>query len=107
MSKQTKRSHHLATISLSIMGIGFISVLPFQRSLWGTILEGGFESGLVGGLADWFAVTALFRHPLGIPIPHTALLPKNRTRITQAIKSMVEKDWLTKAKNPTGNWSSI
>lgn len=96
MSKQTKRSHHLATISLSIMGIGFISVLPFQRSLWGTILEGGFESGLVGGLADWFAVTALFRHPLGIPIPHTALLPKNRTRITQAIKSMVEKDWLTK-----------
>lgn len=95
MSKRTNRSQHLASISLAIMGIGFIITIPFQHSLLGNIIQGGFEAGLVGGLADWFAVTALFRHPLGIPIPHTALLPKNRKRITATIISMLENDWLT------------
>ncbi|MGG5253391.1 DUF445 domain-containing protein [Neobacillus sp. SM06] len=97
MTKRSKKSKHLATISLAIMGTGFVATIPFQQSLWGMILQGGFEAGLVGGLADWFAVTALFRHPLGIPIPHTALLPKNRKRITATIISMLENDWLTKA----------
>ncbi|MDP4087252.1 MAG: DUF445 family protein, partial [Bacillota bacterium] len=96
MSNRTKKSQYLASISLAIMGIGFVITIPFQHSLWGSIIQGGFESGLVGGLADWFAVTALFRHPLGIPIPHTALLPKNRKRITATIISMLENDWLTK-----------
>ena len=96
MSRKKNRSQHLAKISLAVMGVGFIATFPFQDSLWGTILQGGFEAGLVGGLADWFAVTALFRHPLGIPIPHTALLPKNRKRIIAAIISMLENDWLTK-----------
>jgi uncharacterized membrane-anchored protein YjiN (DUF445 family) len=96
MLKGTKKSQHLATISLAVMGIGFIATIPLQHSLWVTILQGGFEAGLVGGLADWFAVTALFRHPLGLPIPHTALLPKNRQRITATIISMVENEWLTK-----------
>lgn len=96
MTKRSKKSKHLATISLAIMGTGFVATIPYQQSLSGMILQGGFESGLVGGLADWFAVTALFRHPLGIPIPHTALLPKNRKRITATIISMLENDWLTK-----------
>lgn len=96
MSKRSKSTKHLATVSLTVMAIGFICTMPFQDSLWGIILQGGFEAGLVGGLADWFAVTALFRHPMGIPIPHTALLPKNRSKITQKIISMLENDWLTK-----------
>lgn len=96
MTKRSKKSKHLATISLAVMGAGFVATIPFQHTLWGMILQGGFEAGLVGGLADWFAVTALFRHPLGIPIPHTALLPKNRQRITATIISMLENDWLTK-----------
>jgi uncharacterized membrane-anchored protein YjiN (DUF445 family) len=96
MSKRSKSTKHLATISLTVMAVGFIGTMPFQDSLWGIILQGGFEAGLVGGLADWFAVTALFRHPMGIPIPHTALLPKNRSKITQKIISMLENDWLTK-----------
>lgn len=96
MSKKKNRSQHLAKISLAVMGVGFVATFPFQDTLWGTILQGGFEAGLVGGLADWFAVTALFRHPLGLPIPHTALLPKNRKRIIAAIISMLENDWLTK-----------
>jgi uncharacterized membrane-anchored protein YjiN (DUF445 family) len=96
MSRKKNKSKHLATISLAVMGVGFVATFPIQDSLWGIILQGGFEAGLVGGLADWFAVTALFRHPLGIPIPHTALLPKNRKRIIAAIISMLENDWLTK-----------
>jgi uncharacterized membrane-anchored protein YjiN (DUF445 family) len=96
MPIRTKKSQYLASISLAIMGVGFVATIPFQHSLLGSIIQGGFESGLVGGLADWFAVTALFRHPLGIPIPHTALLPKNRNRITATIISMLENDWLTK-----------
>jgi uncharacterized membrane-anchored protein YjiN (DUF445 family) len=96
MTKGKNKSQHLATISLAVMGVGFLATFPFQNTIWGMILQGGFEAGLVGGLADWFAVTALFRHPLGLPIPHTALLPKNRNRISNAIISMLENDWLTK-----------
>ncbi|QED49876.1 DUF445 domain-containing protein [Cytobacillus dafuensis] len=96
MSKQQKKSKYFAGISLGIMGAGFILTIPFQESFIVRLLQGGFEAGLVGGLADWFAVTALFRHPLGIPIPHTALLPKNRDRMTRALISMLENDWLTK-----------
>ncbi|MCL6573575.1 MAG: DUF445 domain-containing protein [Bacillus sp. (in: Bacteria)] len=96
MLKQTNKSRNLATISLIVMGSGFLATLPFQHSIWGIILQGGFEAGLVGGLADWFAVTALFRHPLGLPIPHTALLPKKRNSIIAGIISMLENDWLTK-----------
>ncbi|MCM3125108.1 MULTISPECIES: DUF445 domain-containing protein [unclassified Mesobacillus] len=96
MEKRNNRSRHLAAISLAIMGAGFLAMIPFQDSLIGKLLMGGFEAGLVGGLADWFAVTALFRHPLGIPIPHTALLPKNRDKVTRALINMLENDWLTK-----------
>ncbi|MEH7464416.1 DUF445 domain-containing protein [Bacillus thuringiensis] len=93
MSLQSK---YIAGISLGVMGVGFAATLPFQGTVAGEIIQGGFEAGLVGGLADWFAVTALFRHPMGIPIPHTALLPKNRKRITKGLVSTLENDWLTK-----------
>ncbi|MFP5110805.1 DUF445 domain-containing protein [Bacillaceae bacterium C204] len=96
VKRKNKKTQHLATIFLAVMGIGFLATIPIKDSVWGIILQGGFEAGLVGGLADWFAVTALFRHPLGIPIPHTALLPKNRHRIIAGIISMLENDWLTK-----------
>ncbi|CAM3774990.1 DUF445 domain-containing protein [Mesobacillus zeae] len=96
MVKQEKKSRYLAGISLAVMGAGFLMTIPFHDSFWGRLLQGGFEAGLVGGLADWFAVTALFRHPLGIPIPHTALLPNNRDRVTRSLTRMIEEEWLTK-----------
>jgi len=96
MVNRKNKTRHLATTFLAVMAIGFLATIPLKDSIWGMILQGGFEAGLVGGLADWFAVTALFRHPLGIPIPHTALLPKNRNRIIAGIISMLENDWLTK-----------
>lgn len=96
MVTNAKKSKRIATYSLLIMGAGFIATTPFTGSIWVDLLHGGFEAGLVGGLADWFAVTALFRHPLGIPIPHTALLPNNRQRMTNALISMLKNDWLSK-----------
>ncbi len=96
MVTKAKGSRKIAIYSLIIMGVGFIATTPFQGPILVDLLHGGFEAGLVGGLADWFAVTALFRHPLGIPIPHTALLPNNRKRITNGLVSMLKKDWLSK-----------
>ncbi|WP_139194449.1 DUF445 family protein, partial [Bacillus sp. MUM 13] len=93
MSLQSK---YLAGISLAVMGAGFIATIPAEGSLIGRIAQSGFEAGLVGGLADWFAVTALFRRPFGLPIPHTALLPKNRKTIISKLISLIENDWLTK-----------
>ncbi|MDQ0903827.1 DUF445 domain-containing protein [Paenibacillus sp. V4I7] len=93
-----REAKYIATVSLGVMGAGFLATLPtpVSSTIWGTFLQGGFEAGVVGGLADWFAVSALFRHPLGIPIPHTALLPKNREKITKALVSTVENELLSK-----------
>ena len=53
------------------------------------------EAAMVGGLADWFAVTALFRHPLGLPIPHTAIIPRNKDRIGDNLAEFLRANFLT------------
>lgn len=53
------------------------------------------EAAMVGGLADWFAVTALFRHPLGLPIPHTAIIPRNKDRIGDTLARFLKENFLT------------
>lgn len=55
------------------------------------------EAAMVGGLADWFAVTALFRHPLGLPIPHTAIIPRNKDRIAGTLAQFLRDNFLTPA----------
>ena len=55
------------------------------------------EAAMVGGLADWFAVTALFRHPLGLPIPHTAIVPRNKDRIGGALANFLRDNFLVPA----------
>ena len=57
-----------------------------------------FEAATVGALADWFAVVALFRHPLGIPIPHTAILPNNKARVAESLATFLEEGFLTEAQ---------
>jgi uncharacterized membrane-anchored protein YjiN (DUF445 family) len=52
------------------------------------------EAGMVGAIADWFAVTALFRHPLGLPIPHTAIIPRNKDRIAAALGRFISQNFL-------------
>lgn len=75
---------------------GFCLTYPYQYSFWGGLLHSGFSAAMVGGLADWYAVTALFRQPLGISF-RTAIIPKNRERIFAAIVSMVEEEIVTAA----------
>jgi uncharacterized membrane-anchored protein YjiN (DUF445 family) len=58
------------------------------------LVRAGAEAGIIGGLADWFAITVLFRHPFGIPIPHTAILPSNKDRIGRSLGSFVERNFL-------------
>ncbi len=52
------------------------------------------EAAMVGGLADWFAVTALFRHPMGLPIPHTAIIPRNKDRIGDTLANFLKDNFL-------------
>ena len=91
------KTRYIAGLSLAVMGAGFITTkYALPDSGWVHLLESGFEAGLVGGIADWFAVTALFRHPMGIPIPHTALLLKNRNKIINSLISAMENELLKK-----------
>ena len=62
------------------------------------LLRAAATAGLVGGIADWFAVTALFRHPLGLPIPHTAIIPAQRARLGRAFGSFVANHVITQAE---------
>lgn len=67
---------------------------PHAFAGWG-YLRAFSEAAMVGGLADWFAVTALFRHPLGLPIPHTAIIPRNKDRIGNSLASFLRTNFLT------------
>jgi uncharacterized membrane-anchored protein YjiN (DUF445 family) len=70
--------------------------LPVRHRWWGGWLLAIAEAGIVGGLADWFAVTAIFRRPLGLPIPHTALIPANWELMASRVGSMVGDRVLTR-----------
>ncbi len=73
-----------------------IASYPFRASVWGGWILAIAEAGIVGGLADWFAVTAIFRRPLGLPIPHTALIPANWELMAERVGTMVGDRVLTK-----------
>lgn len=63
---------------------------------WG-YLHAAAEAGMVGAIADWFAVTALFRHPLGLPIPHTAIIPRRKAALATGLETFVADNFLTPA----------
>lgn len=69
---------------------GIANVDP--RFVW---VQAFAEAAMIGGLADWFAVTALFRHPMGLPIPHTAIIPKSKDRIGDALATFLKDNFLT------------
>jgi len=64
-----------------------------RHPAWGFVRSFA-EAAMVGGLADWFAVTALFRHPLGLPIPHTAIIPRNKDRIGDSLATFLRANFL-------------
>ncbi|MEM6727370.1 MAG: DUF445 domain-containing protein [Pseudomonadota bacterium] len=80
---QTRR---WATIVLAVLAsIWLLTFLVPDPPLAVRLIRHMAEAGMIGGLADWFAVEALFRHPLRIPIPHTALLPRNQARAAESV----------------------
>ena len=87
-----------ATGLLGVMTVVFLVVVLFgsDRGLLGFV-RAGAEASLVGGLADWFAVTALFRHPLGLPIPHTAVIPERKDQFGRTLGRFVQENLLTPA----------
>ena len=95
------RARHMrmtATLMLVVMAALFVLSHAMEPRHWGWGYALAFaEAAMVGGLADWFAVTALFRHPLGIPIPHTAIIPRNKDRIAETMASFLRANFLTPA----------
>ncbi len=85
-----------ATGMLLAMAALFLVARQFQHlhPAMGFILAFS-EAAMVGGLADWFAVTALFRRPLGLPIPHTAIIPENKDRIADTMAAFLRENFLT------------
>ena len=88
----------VATGLLVVMAAVFIAARAFQADYpFLGYLKAFAEAAMVGGLADWFAVTALFRHPLGLPIPHTAIIPRNKDRIGEALATFLRENFLIPA----------
>jgi len=84
-----------ATGLLLAMAVLFVVTRLLQPNYpWLGYVKAFAEAAMVGGLADWFAVTALFRHPLGLPIPHTAIIPRNKDRIGEALASFINENFL-------------
>lgn len=86
-----------ATGLLAAMGATYFSTYAVSEPGFPVLLiRAGAEGGAVGGLADWFAITALFRRPLGLPIPHTAIVPRSKERIGSAVGLFIEENFLTR-----------
>src|SRR6478752_5412788 len=86
----------VATGLLVVMAAVFFATRAFEHQYPAlSYLKAFAEAAMVGGLADWFAVTALFRHPLGLPIPHTAIIPRNKDRIGDTLASFQRANFLT------------
>ncbi|MDO0822198.1 DUF445 domain-containing protein [Desulfosporosinus nitroreducens] len=97
----TKRNNtQSANLTLGGITLGFLVSYPFylQGSFVGGLISSGCSAGMIGGLADWFAVTALFRRPLGIrpgKVVRTEIIPQNRERIFTALADMVQHELLS------------
>jgi uncharacterized membrane-anchored protein YjiN (DUF445 family) len=90
------RNRLIASGLLGIMAALFVATaLVPQPAFWVLLVRATAEAALVGGLADWFAVTAIFRQPLGLPIPHTAIVPKNKDRIGEGLATFIAHNFLT------------
>lgn len=81
---------------LSMAGLFSLCSVFIDLYPWVGAVRSFSEAALVGALADWFAVTALFRHPLGLPIPHTAIIPRNKSRIGKSLGVFVQRNFLSK-----------
>jgi uncharacterized membrane-anchored protein YjiN (DUF445 family) len=103
-SNDSQRAAELRRIKLVATAVlcGCLILLFIARALEGSHPVVGFvaafaEAAAIGGLADWYAVVALFRRPLGLPIPHTAIIPSNQQRIADKLGEFIEEQFLDAA----------
>ncbi|HZS83259.1 MAG TPA: DUF445 domain-containing protein [Stellaceae bacterium] len=91
-----RRNKRRATLLLLAVASIFLATTAAREvGFWLLLLRAAAEAAVVGALADWFAVTAVFRRPLGLPIPHTAIVPRNQDRIGEGLGSFVAANFLT------------
>jgi uncharacterized membrane-anchored protein YjiN (DUF445 family) len=93
---QLDRMKRRATGLLVVMSGVFLAALILEpRHPWLGYVRATAEAAMVGGLADWFAITAIFKHPLNIPIPHTAIIPTRKDRIGRTLGNFVQHNFLS------------
>ncbi len=94
-ARKLRKVRTIATLLLVTAAVVFVlASLNVARYPWLAYVKAFAEAAMVGALADWFAVVALFRHPLGLPIPHTAILPRNQARIAKSLGQFIENNFL-------------
>lgn len=97
--RKVLRNHKIFVTSLlGVMAVIFLACSWWQSGghapAWVGYVRAAAEAGMVGGLADWFAVTALFKYPMGIPIPHTAIIPNKKDQVPDALSEFVSENFL-------------
>jgi uncharacterized membrane-anchored protein YjiN (DUF445 family) len=93
--RRLRQSRAAATGMLAVAGLVFAASLAVPApNLWVLLIRSVAEAALVGGLADWFAVTAMFRRPLRLPIPHTAIVPAHKDRIGEGLARFLDQHFL-------------
>jgi uncharacterized membrane-anchored protein YjiN (DUF445 family) len=93
--RELRRHKAIATCLLALMGGLTLGTYWMEPGTATDLLAAAAKAGFVGGIADWFAVTALFRHPLGIPIPHTAIIPHQKERLGLALGRFIANHVIT------------
>ena len=97
-AQRLSRLRRMKTVALSLLGLAAVVYLLTLRldhtGVWGYVNTAA-EAAMVGAMADWFAVTALFRHPLGVPIPHTAIIPRKKDELAGSLQSFFADNFLT------------
>ena len=98
-ARRTLRRYRAFATGLLVLMAGLtIGSYYLPPGYWTSLLQASAKAGFVGGIADWFAVTALFRHPLGLPIPHTAIIPNEKARLGQALGRFLARHVVTESE---------
>jgi uncharacterized membrane-anchored protein YjiN (DUF445 family) len=94
--RQSLRRMRATATGLLVLALVVFLLTHGRDGAWGYV-HAAAEAGMVGAIADWFAVTALFRHPLGIPVPHTAIIPRRKAGLARSLEQFVAGNFLTAA----------
>jgi len=96
LDEQRRRGlRRMRTVAVALLVLAaVVYVLTLHATGWLGFVNAGAEASMVGAFADWFAVTALFRHPLGLPIPHTALIPRRKDELGRSLEEFFGENFL-------------